>query len=623
MKRSVFVAYALMLSCCCFAQSNKELDSLLKTIDAGKEDSMQARNLYRVARYYIDNNPSKTLEYGERAATLTHKLKSNTQLLGDIYALMGLAHLRRNDFDKSLDDYLQCAMLYESINDKSRLFEAYMSIGKVFFWNKSFAKSNEYYDKAAVIAAKLKDSSLISGLLAQRAMIHAEQGNLDTALYYFEAGKAILEKTKDSSGLTKAISNIGIIYLMKNDPLRALGYFYTVLHTYDSAATLLDYAAIYNNIAAAEAKAGHYAKAEEAFDKSNSYAIKDNIPYIQMENYRNMSDMYARRKDYRLQSIYLEKYYHLKDSIFSIDNKNQLTQLEADYQLEKKNASLVREQAATVKNRSQRNTFIIIAVAAVLLLATSLFFYYRMQYKNRVLQQKNEQINTQKDQLHTLNQVKDRLFSVISHDLRQPLVTLKTYLSLSSNSSLPEEKKEQYRQQTQQAVNQTSDMLDNLLVWGNMQIKNSKPSISMTDLAECIDNVISDVALQSQQKKISIRKRVLITSTMSNAYILQIALRNIISNAIKYSNPDGIIEITTAQPDDKVYISVKDHGIGMDPQKIRKILFNEIESTPGTQGEKGSGMGLFLVKELLEKINGTLKIESVPGKETCFMIVLG
>lgn len=621
-KKFAFFTCGVLIFSCCFAQTGKELDSLLKTIDSGKEDSTQVRNLYRIAQHYIDNNPSKTLEYGERAEALARRLKHNTALLGDIYAAMGLAYLRRNDFDKALAYYLQSAALYESVNDERRLPDAYMSIGKVFFWNKSFAKSNEYYDKAAAVAAKQKDSSLISNLLSQRAMIHAEQGNFDTALYYFEAAKTILEKRKDSSNLLNALSNIGLTHLMKNDPLRALDYFYAVLGSYDSTASQRDYAAIYNNIAAAESKAGHYTEANTAFGKSNWYAIKDNIPYILMENYRNMSDMYARTKNYQLQSVYLEKYYHLKDSLFNIDNKNQLTQLETDYQLEKKNASLIQQQAATVKSRSQRNAFIIVAIAAIILLVAALFFYGRMRDKNRMLQQKNEQINTQKDQLQTLNQVKDRLFSIISHDLRQPLVTLKTYLSLTASTSLSEEKKEQYKQQTQQAVNQTSDMLDNLLVWANMQMKNSRPSISVIDLSECIDNVINDVALQAGQKNISINKQAHVASVMSNAHILQIALRNIISNAIKYSHSSGAIEISSMQVDGNVQLAIRDNGIGMDQQKIRQILSGEIESTPGTQGERGSGLGLFLVKELLGKIDATLTIESEFGKGSCFIIAI-
>src|SRR4029078_10509634 len=104
------------------------------------------------------------------------------------------------------------------------------------------------------------------------------------------------------------------------------------------------------------------------------------------------------------------------------------------------------------------------------------------------LNKQNEQIRRQKDDLQSLNEVKDRLFSVIGHDLRNPLVTLKTYLSLPHDGSIPEEKISRYKMQTQQAVNQTADMLDNLLEWANTQIKNTKPVMTVINLEDCIDD---------------------------------------------------------------------------------------------------------------------------------------
>ena len=160
----------------------------------------------------------------------------------------------------------------------------------------------------------------------------------------------------------------------------------------------------------------------------------------------------------------MKKYYSIKDSLFDNDNKLKLVELENDYQLEKKNALIAKQEAETIKSKNQRNIFIAIAIST-LLLAIILGLFYRR------IQKKNIQISQQKEELQQLNQVKDRLFGVLSHDLRNPLVTLKTYFLMLSNSNISAEKKEKYTTQTLKSVNYTSDLLDNLLAWANSQFK--------------------------------------------------------------------------------------------------------------------------------------------------------
>src|SRR5690606_1542671 len=123
--------------------------------------------------------------------------------------------------------------------------------------------------------------------------------------------------------------------------------------------------------------------------------------------------------------FYLKKFHHLKDSIFTDENKNKLVELEADYMLEKKNAEILKKVAEVVKHTNERNFFIVIAAGILLLLGAGAFFYNRIRNNNALLKEKNIQISEQKNELLTLNHVKDRLFSIISHDLRNPLVTLR------------------------------------------------------------------------------------------------------------------------------------------------------------------------------------------------------
>jgi two-component system, sensor histidine kinase and response regulator len=239
-----------------------------------------------------------------------------------------------------------------------------------------------------------------------------------------------------------------------------------------------------------------------------------------------------------------------------------------------------------------------------------------------LLQDKNTQINRQKDELQTLNHVKDRLFSIISHDLRNPLTTLKSYLSLADDPGLPAAQKEEFKKQTMLSVSQTSNMLDNLLTWANMQLKNTRPVITQINTEDCIDDATGAAAAQAAQKNITIHKKIDAETAIGEYHILEIALRNIITNAVKYSHPDSNIFISTRNTGQQVQVVVKDEGIGMSREQLNEILNNEAESTSGTAGEKGSGLGLFLVKELLQKIDAVLLIESEEGKGSSFIIQL-
>jgi signal transduction histidine kinase len=381
-------------------------------------------------------------------------------------------------------------------------------------------------------------------------------------------------------------------------------------------------AGLYNNIGATHAQAHNYTQAIDAFNKSLNYAKEVGIVNVEMENYRNMADMYGTMKDYQLQSEYLTKYHALKDSIFNNDNKNHLTQLEADYQLEKKNVSLAKQAAETARQKSQRNLFIIITIGAALLIAALGFFYRRIRQKNKLLEDKNEQINQQKDELQALNHVKDRLFSVISHDLRNPLATLKGYLSLVADPDMPPQQKEGFRQKTMLSVSQTSHMLDNLLTWANMQLKNTKPSITAIQLQDCIEDVVEAVAAQASEKQIQLQQNIEAETAMGEHGILEIALRNLVTNAIKFSQPGGRVNIQTKTVGQRVHITVQDEGVGMSQEQLTALLGSGTDTTPGTKGEKGSGLGLFLVKELLQKMDGVLQISSEPGKGSRFTIAL-
>jgi signal transduction histidine kinase len=604
-----------------FAQNNM-LDSLLKEADKNVHDSIKIHTLNEIGFIYEENNPAKAVDYFERVNKMAVASNKPLMVANSDYDL-GFTHLLLGNYENSLHHYLQAARTYEKINDQKRLSNAYMSIGSLHFDNNDLKKAKDYYAQAETIIKKLNDSVRLANLYNSLGNAYDKAKNYDSALAYLQKAYDIYIKQEDEFLIINSLSNLGLTYKHQGKTDQALKYFDIVKEKVkgkDMPKDLL--AMIYNNLGATYSQARQYAQAIKAFDSSILFSKEANLSGVLMENYRNVSDMYGSMKHYEKEANYLRLYYNLKDSLFSADKKNELTQLDADYRIEKKNSELAKTEAEVVKRKSQRNIFIIITLAAAALLAGLAFFYSRIRKKNEVLNRQNETIHQQNTELQTLNNVKDRLFSIISHDLRNPLVTLQSYLTLSGNKELPEEKKEQYRLQTTNAVTQTSNMLDNLLAWANMQIKNTKASITPIDVDELVADTKSGAQAQAAQKQIIIHHDLSVTSVLGDYNILSIALRNLLTNAIKFSDKEGNIWINAEKKDNAILLSVKDEGIGMTQEQIKELTSNQQQSSAGTAGEKGSGLGLYLVQELLQKINAKLEVKSEKGKGSTFNIVI-
>jgi len=618
-KTTAFLLFIFPVSL--FAQNNP-LDSLLKEADKEVHDSIKINTLNEIGFIYEENNPAKAVEYFERVNKMALALNKPLVAANSDYDL-GFTHLLLANYEKSLHHYLQSARGYEKLNDHKRLSNAYMSIGSMYFDNNDLKKAKDYYAQAETIIKKLNDPVRLANLYNSLGNSYDKSKNYDSALVYLQKAYDIYIQQDDDFLIINSLSNLGLTYKHQGKTEQALKYFDLVkekVRGKDMPKDLL--AMIYNNVGATYSQAGRYSEAQKAFDSSILFSKEASLSNVLMENYRNVSDMYASMKDYEKEARYLRLYYNLKDSLFSADKKNELTQLDADYRIEKKNSELAKTEAEVIKRKSQRNIFVIITIAAAAILAGLAFFYSRIRKKNSVLNQQNETINKQNTELQTLNSVKDRLFSIISHDLRNPLVTLQSYLSLSGNKELAEEKKEQYRLQTTNAVTQTSHMLDNLLAWANMQIKNTKASITPVDVDELVADTKSGAEAQAAQKQVIIHEDLAVTSVPGDYNILSIALRNLLTNAIKFSDKQGNIWINAEKLNDVVVLSVKDEGIGMSARQIQELQTQQQSSSAGTAGEKGTGLGLYLVQELLQKINARLEIKSEKGEGSVFSIVI-
>ena len=596
-----------------YSQSINELDSLLKLIDDQKIDTNQLNINRAIGDYYFNINTQKAIVYFEAAKKLSENLNRTDDLASNLYSI-GSSYLNIGKFDSALEYYLNACRIYEQKGHKRRLTKAYIDIAYLYSESNNFPKGRLYFDKAKILINDLQDTVELRYYYSELGNFYFKQEQIDSAILCIKESINLSKILGEHDLIIGGNVNIGLLYKKKGNYDLALLYMNGALAEYKkNKNNPTELGVVYNNLGSIYAAQKKYKEAEIAFFKSLEYVNSIDAKFVVLENYQNLMDLYEQMKDYKSQSIYLKKYYQLKDSIYAIDKLNELNQLESEYQLEKKNSEILKKDKAFIKSNSQRNIFILIAFSILLALALLFLFYKKLQSKNHIVEQ-------QKEELLTLNHVKDRVFSIISHDLRNPLVTLKSYLLLSDSESISADKKLLFKNQTISAVAQTGDLLDNLLTWANLQIKNTSSNIVPVSIQECVSDVVSVIDYQAKQKDIQIIQKVEPLIIPANMDILSIALRNLITNAIKFSFKNSDIIIETVQENNHTLMVVEDHGIGISNEKLGLIQKDNNESTPGTNGERGSGLGLYLVKEMLKKINAQLQVESTLGKGSKFII---
>jgi signal transduction histidine kinase len=246
--------------------------------------------------------------------------------------------------------------------------------------------------------------------------------------------------------------------------------------------------------------------------------------------------------------------------------------------------------------------------------------------KNNLLEETVFQLKESENKLSELNQVKDKLFSVVSHDLRNPLATMQSFLKLITehDDKLSSEEREKLFYEAQQSLNNMNELLYNLLQWSKSQMNLLQFRPDKINMRSVIEGATRLVQLHAHMKQVVIKINV---QEGLNAYadkdMIEFVIRNLLSNAIKFSQRNSLVDIIAFSEGDTVVVKIADNGIGLSEAKRKKLLEKHTTITRrGTEKEKGTGLGLLISKEFIEKNCGLLQIDSIQGKGSVFSFAL-
>ncbi|TMI89185.1 MAG: HAMP domain-containing histidine kinase [Bacteroidetes bacterium] len=264
-------------------------------------------------------------------------------------------------------------------------------------------------------------------------------------------------------------------------------------------------------------------------------------------------------------------------------------------------------------------------------------YQFGMVFKNRELHKKNLEIEDQKKEilskakllekkakeLRESNTVKNKLFSVISHDLKAPMYAIRNVLHSATQAELSPEEMKELLPEIVKDLNYTTSLMENLLQWAKFQMRSNIIRPQKLDMSDLVNEVVQLFHLQSSAKKICVKTKTdLPARAWADRNIISLVLRNLLSNAIKFTPQNGHVLIGTHESPNCVEVYVKDSGRGITRSEMAKINEGNFYSTKGTNDEGGTGLGLMICKEFLAKNNGRLIVESEPGVGSTFSFTL-
>lgn len=355
--------------------------------------------------------------------------------------------------------------------------------------------------------------------------------------------------------------------------------------------------------------------------EANKMAIKSGIKVYRKLSAEQLVETYRALGDYKSALIYADSVKKLILELYNNKIYTQMYLIDTQKKIEQQNLIVQKEKE---KNRLQTLIFSFVVIVLVILFAIVFINRRRTLRFNNQLMRLNKEISKQKDELDNVIKSKDKFFSIIAHDLRNPfgsfLMLTKYIKEELQNLSLNE--LQEYMDILSSSSDNLYKLLENLLEWSKIQRGKIEPQFSTFNVSQVVKMSVSLVEQQANAKSQKLINNVNPNiSGYADFNIINTVLRNLLTNAIKFTPRGGKITIDSEEKDGKIIVSVSDTGIGMDDNTINKLFkIEEKIGMHGTDGEPSTGLGLVLCKEFMELNNGKIYLESKLGEGSTFFI---
>lgn len=526
--------------------------------------------------YKLQGRLTDAMQAYLEAAEVAYEI-DNLIAAADAYSNIASLYTSSGDYSKSLEFYSKAQNLYEEEASPNRLAGFYINYGYATYKTQQYDSALRILEKAKYYSKKLGSDIHIAYTQANIALSLANKKEFQRAEQQLDSAMAVMRKSEDYYGLSDCLIEMGGVYLDNDQVNRAI----------------------------------------KMLSQGYDIAIENGLKEQVQNAAKNLAQAYKNLGDIEKAFEYQSKYYTYRDSLINAEQIRKLADQRTEFEVGQKQAEV---DLLTAEKRTQQIIIFSVTGGAILVIVLLGMVYKNYRDKNRI----NKILEDQKRQLEELNNTKDKFFSIISHDLRGPVSAfagISRLIKYSVQSKNTDDLTE-IADHIDQTVDHLSGLLDNLLNWA-MQQQGHFPyvpeKLDLTQLSNEIKGIFSTMA---QGKNITLATEIENDIQLwADKNTTMTILRNLVNNALKFTEGGGKVSISAQEQGDMVEIKVSDTGVGMSEEKLNSLFkMDGKKSDFGTAGEKGLGLGLQLVYEFVEMNNGTIKVESEERKGTTFIL---
>lgn len=600
--------------------SNKALQEANEALELSKQTNFEkgiarAYGLLGIIHLQKGNYPLAATYY-DSSINLYQTIKDSAGLARS-YSLKGVYYGQRNRPAEALKLFLASLKIRTAIGDKAGVADLNLKIGLVYDLIDDLTKAENYTKAALQYALATGNDNLARSCYNNLGIFYGKADRYPEALEMLNKAMEYAVKTQDEMTLADVQLNMGNVYVELKKANESIFFLNKALNIFSEANYPLGQARTYNTLARAFLLKNNLTATDSFIYKSIVISKELENDKLLYDNYSVLLDVAKARKDLNRIVAYYDSLLILQDINYTNTNKEALEKFKNEYEMERKETAIALLKQQNKASTAQRNFFVGITIMSILVIIGGV-----LMYKN--VHNKNQQLAEQKKSLEELNLVKNKFFAVLSHDLRTPINSILSIIDLLEEKVFSPEEEKLILEQLRLATGSTLETMETMLVWGRNHINNVKVEKAQVNIHKTTAEIIKLYTATADKKQIQLVN--LVPEELEVSFDkdqLSFIIRNLVANAVKFSPSGKTVKVQAIQEANVTRIVVTDEGVGMKADKVKALLTQqETQTTKGTFGETGIGLGLNMVKEFVAKNSARLAIESEENKGSSFSIII-
>ncbi len=682
--RRIITLIALAISTLLGFSQTQELDSLSIQLAFETQDSLKVETSLKIIELlYKNKNYDKAIKYIIESEKLSNSLNYDKGIAETTY-YKSLIYAQKGDYINAINGYHKSKSIYQKHNDTTGIAKVNNSIGLLEIKRGNYSEGLQYCLAAIKVLEELNLKNDLSLAYTNLAEAYSKIGATDYAIKFNLKALDVLEQLNDKEAILKTNLQLAELYSSNKEYRKSIEFYETVLNRasksndsirgrvypklgreylkfndYDKASQYLlegltlnrksnDKAGLLlalNGLGDLNLHLNRLKLAEQQLYEAGTIAKSIDNNRELLTYYKLMKDLDSTKRRFDRAYAWQREYYDLKNSLDQtdiIDSKPlKASDLEFNPDFDKEVSTTIEEPVNNFKSQPQEthsgiNKFKVVLyglLAALAIVSTFLILIYvkrnsnikytqELEEKNIKIQLQNEAFAEQTQHLENVNNVKDKLFSIISHDLKDSLSSINGFINLMKEGSLTREEFDNLIPELSENANNASLLLFNLLNWSKSQMQSLDPKPSLFDIQEVFEAKVKLIEQRLESKGIELVDHSLRDFAYADRSMIEIVIQNLLANALKFCKSGDTITVSNHISNGSCIISVADTGIGISKENMDKLFKNSSFTTLGTNNEKGTGLGLSICKELVDLNNGKIWVESTLNVGTTFYIQL-